>query len=135
MWNTRAESSGSWLIDEVDDVLVDLLLEVCETHLAQLRQNAQAYSNNLTRYDQDIQGCHYVQVPTSRYRVWALEELRRAWTVLDGSAQEVLRGHLTSPEAAILWDETVFSPSDYDSERQAPFNRGINVYGTGLPPA
>lgn len=134
MWNTRAEGSGSWLIDEVDDVLADLLLEICETHLAQLRQNAQAYSNNLTRYDQDIQGCHYVQVPTSRYRVWCLEELRRAWTALDGNAQEILRTHLSSPDAAILWDESAFSPSDYDCERQAPFNRGINVYGAGVPP-
>jgi glutathione S-transferase len=134
MWNTRAESNGSWLIDEVDDVLADLLLEISETHLSQLRQNAQAYSSSLTRFDQDIQGCHYVQVPTSRYRVWALEELRRSWTAVGGPAQESLRAHLKSPEAAVLWDDTTFSPSDYDNERQAPFNRGINVYGTGLPP-
>jgi glutathione S-transferase len=133
MWNTRAEASGSYLIHEVDDVLTDLLLEVCQTHLAQLRQNAQAYSNNLTRFNQNIQDCHYDQVPTSRYRVWCLEELRRAWTALDDSAKEILRAHLISPEAAVLWDEVVFSPSDYDSERQAPFNRGINVYATGIP--
>ena len=134
MWNLQVMNDEPQLIEEIDGLLVNLLTEVCETHLSQLRQNADAYRGNLTRYDQDVQGCHYVQVPTSRYRVWCLEELRRAWQKLDDISQTKLRIVLTSPDATILWDEASLSPSDYDVERQAPFNRAINVFGTGVPP-
>ena len=134
MWNAKSPTSEPELIEDIDDVLADLLLEVSETHLAQLRQNAQAYSDNLARYDQTIQNCHYVQVPTSRYRVWCLEELRRAWEELDDSSGEILQARLTSSAASILWDDTPFSPSNYDTERQAPFNKAINVFGRGVPP-
>jgi hypothetical protein len=88
----------------------------------------------LKRYDQDIQDCHYVGVPTSRYRVWCLEELQRAWNELDNAARAALEKCLPSPEASVLWNDTSFAPSGYDSERLAPFNRAINVFGTGVPP-
>jgi glutathione S-transferase len=134
MWNAKPEAGEPKLIEAIDDLLVDLLVEICETHLAQLRQNAEAFSRGLKRYDQDIQDCHYVRVPTSRYRVWCLEELRRAWADLDDAAVATLRDSLRSPDASILWDDTSFSPSDYDNERRAPFNRAINVFGRGIPP-
>ncbi|MFP6655676.1 MAG: glutathione S-transferase C-terminal domain-containing protein [Myxococcota bacterium] len=134
MWNAKPEAGEPQLIEAIDDLLIDLLGEVSETHLAQLRQNAEAFGRGLKRYDQDIQDCHYVRVPTSRYRVWCLEELRRGWRELDEAARATLQSSLRSPEAAILWDDTSFSPSDYDTERRAPFNRGINVFGRGIPP-
>lgn len=134
MWNTKFGESEPKLIDAIDGVLVDLLREGSETHLAQLRQNAAAFTRGLKRYDQDIQDCRYVQVPTSRYRLWCLEQLRRAWADLDDAAHTSLRKHLSSPEASVLWDDTSFSPSNYDTERRAPFNRAINVFGTGVPP-
>jgi hypothetical protein len=109
-------------------------VEVSETHLAQLRQNAQAYSQQLSRYDQEIQGCQYQNVPTSRYRVWCLEELQRAWGDLDDRTCEILRSHIRCPDASILWDEATFSASNYDTDRQAPFNSAINVFGQGVPP-
>ncbi|MEL0150598.1 MAG: hypothetical protein VW950_03040, partial [Rhodobiaceae bacterium] len=40
---------------------------------------------------------------------------------------------LLPQSAAILWQATDFAPSDYDSAEEAPFNRGINVYGNGVP--
>lgn len=134
MWNAKPEAAESVLIEGFDDVLVELLTEICETHLAQLRQNAEAYARNLTRYDQQIQGCGYVQVPASRYRVWCLEELRRGWQGLDEGAREQLRSRLKAPDASILWDDTALSPSNYDPEGLAPFNSAINVFGTGVPP-
>jgi glutathione S-transferase len=137
MWNAKAEAGEASPIDPIDpfdEVLVELLSEISETHLAQLRQNAGAYGRGLKRYDQDIQDCHYVRVPTSRYRVWCLEELLRAWRELDDTARATLKNNLRSPEASILWDAPSFSPSNYDSERRAPFNRAINVFGTGVPP-
>lgn len=134
MWNTKAQPGDLGIISEIDGPLAALLAEASETHLAQLRQNADAVTQGLARYDQTIQGCDYKQVPSSRYRVWCLEELRREWTELPADAQENLKRILPS-EASILWAEASFAPSNYDPERQAPFNKAINVFGKGLPPS
>jgi glutathione S-transferase len=133
MWNARADGSSPALIPDVDAALAALLREACETHLEQLRQNARAHADGLGRYDQTIQGQRYAQVPSSRYRVWCLEELRREWQRLDGEVQTRLRAHLPEEHADVLWGEPPPKASEYDMERQAPFNRGINVYGTGVP--
>ena len=134
MWNAKPSDDEPRLITEVDDALADLLTEICETHLEQLRQNAEAYTRDQKRYDQTIQGCRYKRVPMSRYRVWCLEELRRAWSQLDADAQVKARAHLPAPSAAILWEDVRFASSNYDPDRLAPFNRAINVFGTGVPP-
>ncbi|PHR62562.1 MAG: glutathione S-transferase [Robiginitomaculum sp.] len=134
MWNTKPNQKGPKLITAIDQALGDLLVEISQTHLAQLRQNAHAYGKNLTRYDQTIQDCHYVQVPTSRYRVWCLEELQRAWTALDDDTQTKLHHFLSPVEASVLWDGTSFMPSNYDRDKTAPFNQAINVFGRGVPP-
>lgn len=138
MWNTRArpgdpQSGNQGIIGKIDAPLATLLAEVCKTHLVQLRENALAVTQGRARYDQTIQGCAYKQVPSSRYRVWCLEELRREWNGLSADAQATLKATLPD-EASVLWDDTPFAPSDYDTERQAPFNKGINVFGKGLPP-
>ncbi len=134
MWNAKPDANGPKLIESMDDLVIDLLTEVSETHLAQLRQNAEAFGRGAMRYNQDIQDCHYVRVPTSRYRVWCLEELLREWEALDDEARATLRTSLSSPEASVLWDKSSFSPSKYDVERRAPFNKAINVFGSGVPP-
>ncbi|CAI8177876.1 MAG: Uncharacterised protein [Alphaproteobacteria bacterium] len=79
-----------------------------------------------------VQETDYKRIPTSRYRVWCLENMRRAWAALDAETQNALKAVLP-PSAAILWQATDFAPSDYDSANEAPFNRGINVYGKGVP--
>ncbi|MCG8592104.1 MAG: glutathione S-transferase C-terminal domain-containing protein [Proteobacteria bacterium] len=132
MWNHRAGHTPA-LLPAVDAPLSGLLAEVCATHLVQLRENAAAYARGLGRYDQEIQGCRYRRVPTSRYRVWCLEQLRRAWQALDATARDALRPHLPEPEAAVLWDATAAVDSGYDPEGRAPFNRAINVFGRGVP--
>ncbi|MFT4571036.1 MAG: hypothetical protein ACI8TX_003574 [Hyphomicrobiaceae bacterium] len=136
MWNTKASNlCGGGLIEEVDSSLAALLREACETHLVQLRENAAAYGRGLGRYDQVIQGCQYRQVPCSRYRVWCLEELRRQWGELDDGARASVLPYLPEAHASVLWDEAAVQQSDYDPERRAPFNRAINVFGEGVPPA
>jgi glutathione S-transferase len=85
-------------------------------------------------FDMVIQDCQYRNVPTSRYRVWCLEKLRCAWAALGPDAQKLVRAHLRSPMANVLWDATEIVPSNYDVENRAPFNRAINVYGSGVPP-
>jgi glutathione S-transferase len=133
MWNARPDEGEPRLVDEIDAPLSELLREVCETHLVQLGENARAYAEGLGRYDQMIQGWRYVRVPASRYRVWCLEELRREWQVLDPGEQASLRDQLPAPHADVLWGEPPPRSSGYDPERQAPFNRAINVFGTGVP--
>ena len=48
-------------------------------------------------------------------------------------ARAALRPHLPEPHAAVLWEPEPIAKSDYDPERRAPFNRAINVFGTGVP--
>ncbi|MEL6258674.1 MAG: hypothetical protein AAFQ67_06440, partial [Pseudomonadota bacterium] len=134
MWNAKPDPAGAHLIDVVDPPLEALLSEVCETHLSQLRQNAGAYGAGKARYDQTVQNCAYVNVPVSRYRVWCLEELRRAWAQLNAAAQDQLKRRLKSSEAEVFWNQTEIAPSNYDTDRAAPFNRAINVFGRGVPP-
>ena len=66
MWNRRATEAAPVLVPKIDPPLAALLVEACETHLEQLRENAVAYGRGLGRYDQEIQGCRYARVPTSR---------------------------------------------------------------------
>lgn len=134
MWNLEPASGDAELISEADNVLDALLVEICETHLAQHRQNADSYALGQKRFDMTIQDCDYKNVPTSRYRVWCLEQLRAAWAEMAPEDQASVKAHLRSPCAEILWDQTDIAPSNYDLEGQAPFNKAINVYGTGVPP-
>ena len=133
MWNRRATGASPRLLTEVDAPLVELLVEACETHLVALRENAVACDRGLARYDQQIQGCDYRALPSSRYRVWCLERLRDEWRALEADDREVLRGWLPDPAAAVLWDDSCPTGSGYDPERRAPFNQAINVFGTGVP--
>lgn len=134
MWNARPGQHFPRLIDRIDAPLESFLTEICETHLVQLRENARAFGEGRRRYDQDVQDCTYENVPASRYRVWCLEVLRRRWSALDAAAQARLRDTLHSPAARLLWDGSEIVPSGYDDLRQAPFNRAINVFGSGVPP-
>lgn len=132
-WNAKADDRAPMLIDDVDAPLAALLQEVCETHLEQLRQNARAFADGLERFDATIQGQRYAKLPSSRYRVWCLETLRREWSGLPDDARARLRPHLPDAHADVLWGDPPPRPSEYDPEQQAPFNRGINVYGKGVP--
>lgn len=134
MWNLKPAAVAPQLIPEVDDLLEALLVETCETNLAQHRQNAKSYGRGEKRFDMTIQDCDYKSVPVSRYRVWCLENLRAAWGALGADDQATVRAHLRSPSAEILWNAAEITPSGYDTEGKAPFNDAINVYGTGLPP-
>ncbi len=134
MWNAKPSPEGPDLIGEIDAPLADFLREICETHLAQHRQNAVAWGEGRSRFDMVIQGCCYRNVPSSRYRVWCLENLRRHWAGLGPGVWDHLKVVLSPTDAQVLWDETEFAPSGYDTDHRAPFNRAINVFGKGVPP-
>lgn len=131
MWHIRSShQQGDWLTDPTD--LQQLLQEIVETHLAQLKANALAYASGAKKFSMKVQGCTYQKLPVSRYRVYCLEILRENFASLDESSQSELKT-LLGAEAELLWSDTVCAESDYDRERAAPFNRAINVFEDGVP--
>ncbi|MDP6977934.1 MAG: glutathione S-transferase family protein [Myxococcota bacterium] len=133
MWNTRDADREPVFPTSFPADLEPLMREVCETHLVQLRENAAAYTRDVEHFDAEIQGCPYRALPVSRYRVWCLERLRERFAALSTDDAARVRKELPYEGATLLWDDTAFSPSQYDTERKAPFNRAINVYGKGVP--
>lgn len=133
MWTVEPSTEGTSLIDSVDDVLSDFLAEICATHLVQLRENATAFGQGAKRFAMTVQDCHYTNVPVSRYRVWCLEKLRRAFGELGADAQKQVRESLSFAEADVLWSDRPIARSDYDVDEKAPFNRAINVFVNGVP--
>ena len=133
MWNAGSTCGDSYLLDEVPEDAADLLKEASETHLKQLTENAKAYANGQKRFDMVVQGCQYRDLPVSRYRVWCLEQLRRAFRALSAAEQASVRALLDYPDASVLWHEDELANSDYDTAGEAPFNKAINVFGKGTP--
>jgi hypothetical protein len=80
-----------------------------------------------------VQGSRYRNLPISRYRVYCLERLREEFASLSNSAQANVRALLPYPQADVIWQETIPVQSGYDTAREAPFNKAINVFGTGVP--
>jgi glutathione S-transferase len=133
MWNAKAPPASPAWLDAVPEDAQPMLQEICETHLVQLAENAEAFRKDVGRFDMKVQGCPYRELPVSRYRVWCLEELRRHFDALSGDQQGQLRALLAYPGAEILWTTEGPAPSGYDEAREAPFNRAINVYAQGVP--
>ncbi len=132
MWAARPTHGGAF-IDEISDDLQPLLKEVCQTHLEQLDANAEAYGAQKSNFEMTVQGCHYRNMPISRYRVYCLERLREQFEVLDASSKTSVQALLAYPEAEILWRETFDVSSGYDEDRHLPYGHAINVYGEGTP--
>jgi glutathione S-transferase len=133
MWNAKASSESPVWLDAVPEDAQPMLQEICETHLQQLAENAEAFRKDIGRFGMKIQGCVYQDLPVSRYRVWCLEELRKRFDALSDDEQGRVRSLLAHPGAEILWTADGPAPSGYDKDREAPFNRAINVYANGVP--
>ena len=132
IWRTKPHPSGTF-IQAVDASLEPLLREACETHLVQLRANADAYTHDKSSFEMTIQDCHYTGMPVSRYRVYCLEELRAAFAALTADQQAVVKHALPYEGADILWSDTDIAPSTYNADRHLPYGPAINVYGEGTP--
>ena len=133
VWNARAGEAVPNFVVSVPPEAAPMLREVCETHLEQLRANAEAFAKGQKRFALTVQGCTYSKLPVSRYRVACLERLREAFVTLNESDRSRVRALLPWSPAEVLWGPDPPACSDYDDERQAPFNTAINVYGRGVP--
>jgi len=134
VWNAKPPPGGPRFATTVPEDATPLLREICETHLVQLAANAEAFARGASRFEMRTQGCAYVDLPVSRYRVWCLEQLRADFAALEARDRDAVRALLPHAEAEILWDPAFGVRSRYDEAGEAPFNRAINVYGDGVPP-
>ncbi len=93
-----------------------------------LSANAEAWLAGRRRFDVTIQGVRYVRVPTSRYRVWCLEQLRRHYEALAEGPGTTVRALLERHGAwEPLW-RVRDCRSGHDPEQTAPFGGGLRVF-------
>jgi glutathione S-transferase len=133
MWNLAPSTEAPIWESSLPDDAQPMIQECCETHLAALAHNASAFRQDIGRFAMTIQGCPYAELPVSRYRVWCLERLRKAFRLLGSEEQSKVKSSLHSREAEILWSSDFRDCSGYDEAEEAPFNRAIHVFGNGVP--
>lgn len=129
VWNARGSTANGPLAAGVPAEWSPILREIGDAYLPYLDANAAAWKRGRRRFDVELQGARYRELPTSRYRVWCLEELRRRFEALPEDARAAARRLLEEHGAwEPLW--RVEAPrSGYDEAREAPFARGIPVFG------
>lgn len=132
MWKADDHGSPDFL-QAIPDDMSPLLTEICETHLVQLKANADAFAANRTRFDMTVQGCEYRSIATSRYRLWCLEELRRRFALLSEKDKSSVQKLLPNKSASLLWNEEPLAHSAFNADGRLPFGPAINVFEGGLP--
>ncbi len=121
VWNARASREHGELVSGIPDDLLPLLKEIGETHLEALCANAEAFAKGQERYEVDIQGTPYTDLPVSHYRVWCLEMLQKRYKALGENAHSGL--------SKVLEEQGCVEPllrlpdvrSGYDPEGKTPF--------------
>jgi len=132
MWLAKDQGEPQFVTAIPEDT-APLLQEICETHLAQLEANADAFGAQADRFDMVIQGCQYRGITTSRYRVWCLEELRRRFAQLEEGHQASIKALLPYDHADLLWRDAAPAPSGFNTDNHLPFGKALNVFEGGLP--
>lgn len=132
MWLAKDCGTPEFLTAIPEDT-APLLKEVCETHLAQLSANADAFGAGEDRFDMTVQSCRYRSIATSRYRVWCLEELRRRFAEMDSKDQGAVKSLLSYEGADLLWNNEEPAPSGFNTDNHLPFGKALNVFEGGLP--
>ncbi len=131
VWNAHSTAGETSLLNTAPSDSAPLLKEIAETHMVQLKENALAYGQRQKQFEMNVQGCTYEKMPVSRYRVYCLERLREEFASLEEGDQQKVRSLLSQDQYSLIWDASIKASSGYDAERQAPFNKGINVLETG----
>jgi len=123
LWAARAGRIGDApLVDGVPADLEPLLAEAAQTHLPMLAANATAFAAGRPIHDLTVQGVTYRDVPTSRYRVWALDRLRRALLDLDPAGREATDPILARTGCLEPLLAVEPPPSGHDVAGRAPFS-------------
>jgi len=133
-WNVTARRASDALVVGVPEDWKPLLREIGATHLEQLDANARAWQSGRRRFEMEIQGVRYRDLPVSQYRVWCLERLRFHFESLPETHRAETRALLLEQGC---WEPLWRAPelaSGHDPEALAPFSSGRPVF-THLPGA
>jgi len=126
VWNARASRVGHGALapaGTLPESWGPILSDVGAVYLPYLGANAAAYARGEDRFETTIQGVQYRRLPTSQYRVWCLEELRRHVQALPDEARARVQAVLERHGAwAPLW-ATGDLDSGWDPDGLAPFAR------------
>ncbi len=133
LWNQGTPQQAPEFVAHVPESTTPMLKEIADTHLVQLKHNAEAYNEGQSHFQMHVQGCDYRHLPVSRYRVYCLERLRELFADLGATEQEQVKSLLPFPDAEIIWQPSALAHSGYDEAREAPFNKAINVFDGGVP--
>jgi glutathione S-transferase len=122
LWNARASRTKGALVAGIPADWSPILAEVGSAYLPFLNANARAWQAGRKRFDAEIQGTRYRDMPVSRYRVWCLTQLRDQFAALAESPRAEARALL---EAHGCWEPLQEIPdldSGYDPEGRVPFH-------------
>lgn len=127
LWNARASSIDGALVNDFPVDLNPILRDMGEAYLPYLNANARAWQQGLERFNPQIQGVQYRDVPVSQYRVWCLETLQEHVQAVPDEQKASVKKIL---DAQNCWEplfELEVPGSFYDEGRDAPF-RGRKVH-------
>ncbi len=94
MWNApRAESALRWQVADGPHWAA-LWSRICGDYLPYLAQNAAAWSAGKKRFDSHGASLSFQRTVTHHYRVWCLQQLRRAWRELPAEAREQINAQM-----------------------------------------
>ncbi|XOV89751.1 MAG: glutathione S-transferase family protein [Pseudomonadota bacterium] len=127
LWNARASRVNGPLPDRVPADWSPFLDDIGAAYLPFLNANAIAWQKRQERFDIDIEGVPYRQVPTSQYRVWCLEELRRHFNELAPVAREKAQSMLETHGVYTPLFALEQTASGYDRDGKVPFH-GVKVH-------
>jgi glutathione S-transferase len=133
VWNARGSTTNGPIAEGIPAEWSPILREIGDTYLPHLSANAEAWQRRSKSFDVTVQGVAYRALGVSRYRVWCLERLRRHFEALPDGARDDARRLLEAHGCwAPLW--RVESPaSGHDPNGEAPFVRGLAMFGAQAP--
>lgn len=128
MWAARASRTrGAWLAGVPED-WGPILDEIGSGYLPYLSANARALADGRPRFDVELQGTRYRDLPTSPYRVWCLERLRAHHAALPAPVADQARRLLERHGAWTPLFEVPDIRSGHDPHGTAPFGAGLEVF-------
>ncbi len=134
MWNARA-SQGLGPFEPavgIPPAWANFLKDIGTGYLPYLNANATAWGDGRTRFDVEIDGVSYRNLPTSQYRVWCLEQLRHHFASLDEDIAKKVRQTM---ETHRLWGSFVAldaTSSNYDPESLMPLGSKLREDAGGI---
>ncbi|MGL5838433.1 MAG: glutathione S-transferase family protein [Sphingorhabdus sp.] len=125
LWNARSGNSKTdFFVDELHRPFWDQLRD---GYIPYLRANAAAWSRKEPRFEVTIEGARYQKLPTSQYRVWALEQLQHRLAKLSAEAHAWVEQVLGEQATAML-EELVARPSLFATNDDPAVGTRLQAY-------